>query len=405
MAALDAVDPLAGARERFVLPEGTIYLDGNSLGALPRAAKERAQAVVAREWGEGLIRSWNDAGWIDLPRKVAGKIARLIGAEADEVLVTDSTSINLFKLLAAALGLRRERSVILTEESNFPTDLYVAQGLARWLGGGCEVRAVPRAALADALDDRVAVVMLTEVDYRTGELHDMAAITKRAQAIGALSLWDLSHSAGALPVDLKGAHVDLAVGCGYKYLNGGPGAPAFLYVARRWHESIEPVVAGWMGHARPFAFESEYAAAGGIARLLTGTPSVIPLSILDAALDVFDGIAMQSVRAKSISLTSALIELVDSEGADHDIVLASPREPERRGSQVSFRHPHGYPIMQALAARGVIGDFRAPDIMRFGVAPMYVRHVDIWDAVNALCDVLVTGEWRAPRFARVAAVT
>ncbi|MGD9536627.1 MAG: kynureninase [Alphaproteobacteria bacterium] len=405
MAARDAADPLAFARARFALPEGVIYLDGNSLGALPRSAAARAADVVGREWGEGLIRSWNDADWIGLPRRVAAKLARLIGAEADEVLVADSTSINLFKLLAAALRLRPGRPVILSERGNFPTDLYVADGLARWLGAPHELRAVPRAEIAATLDERVAVLMLTEVDYRSGERHDMAALTRAAHEAGALALWDLSHSAGAMPVDLGAAGADLAIGCGYKYLNGGPGAPAFLYVARRWHEAIEPAIAGWMGHARPFAFEPAYAPADGIGRLLTGTPSVIAFSVLDAALDAFDGVDMAALRAKSVALTDAFIALIERRCAGHGLALASPREAAKRGSQVSFRHESGYPIMQALIARGVIGDFRAPDIMRFGFAPLYLRHVDVWDAVDTLAAVLDSGAWRDPRFGRVASVT
>lgn len=405
MAALDDADPLAPFRARFALPDGVIYLDGNSLGALPKAAADRAARVVEREWGEGLIRSWNEAGWIDLPRRVAAKLAPLIGAAPDEVLIADSTSINLHKLLAAALRLKPNRPVILTERDNFPTDLYVAAGLARWLGPSRELHAVAKTDIAAALDARVAALMLTEVDYRTGERHDMAALTHHAHRAGALALWDLSHSAGVLPIDLAGAGADLAVGCGYKYLNGGPGAPAFLYVARRWQAAIEPIIPGWMGHARPFAFEPTYTPAAGIARLLTGTPAVIALALLDAALDAFEGIDITAVRVKSVALTDAFVTLVERRCAGHGLALASPRDAEARGSQVSFRHAEGYRIMQALIARGVIGDFRAPDLMRFGFAPLYVRFVDVWDAVETLRAVLDSGEWRAARFARVATVT
>ncbi len=405
LAALDDADPLAPCRARFALPDGVIYLDGNSLGALPKAAAERAAHVVGQEWGEGLIRSWNQADWINLPRRVAAKIAPLIGARPDEVIVADSTSINLYKLLAAALRLKPDRPVIVTEVDNFPTDLYVAEGLVRWLDAPFELRAVERNALGAALDDRVAVLTLTEIDYRTGERHDMAALTRAAHEKGALVLWDLSHSAGALPIDLEAVEADFAVGCGYKYLNGGPGAPAFLYAARRWHKTIEPVIAGWMGHATPFAFGTDYVPAEGIGRFLTGTPSVIALSLLDTALDAFNGIDLRALRAKSIALTETFIALVEERCSGHGLVLASPREAPSRGSQVAFRHEQGYQMMQALIARGVIGDFRAPDLMRFGFAPLYVRFADVFDAVEALATILETGEWREPRFARLATVT
>lgn len=395
----------AATRALFHLPEGVIYLDGNSLGALPKTVAARVTHVVGQEWGEGLIRSWNEADWINLPKRVASRLAPLIGAAADEVLLADSTSINLYKLLAAALRLKPERPVIVTERDNFPTDLYVAVGLTRWLGEPYELRSVAKSEIAAALDDRVAVLMLTEVDYRSGERHDLAALTRLAHAHGALALWDLSHSAGALPIGLDADGVDLAVGRSYKYLNGGPGAPAFLYVARRWHAAIEPVIAGWMGHAHPFAFEAGYVPAAGVARLLSGTPSVIALSALDAALDAFEGVDMPAVRAKSLALTDAFIALVERRCTGHGLALSSPREASRRGSQVSFRHAQGYPIMQALIARRVIGDFRTPDMMRFGFAPLYVRFVDVFDAVGALGTVLDTGEWREPRFARVATVT
>ncbi|MSO69864.1 MAG: kynureninase [Alphaproteobacteria bacterium] len=405
LAELDHADPLASCRDRFSLPEGVIYLDGNSLGALPRAAAARAGRVVGQEWGEGLIRSWNQADWINLPRRVGAKIAPLIGAGPDEVIIGDSTSINLYKLLASALRLKPDRPVILSEVDNFPTDLYVAEGLVRWLGPPFELRMVERGMLSGALDHRVALLMLTEIDYRTGERHDMKVLTSLAHERGTLVLWDLSHSAGVLPIDLGAAEADFAVGCGYKYLNGGPGAPAFLYVARRWQETIEPVIADWMGHARPFAFNAEYVPADGIARFLTGTPSVLALSVLDAALDVFDGVDMKQLCAKSMALTDIFIALCEQRCAGNDLVVASPREVAQRGSQVSFRHAQGYPIMQALIARGVIGDFRAPDLMRFGFSPLYVRYVDVFDAVEALVAILKSGEWREPRFAQIAAVT
>jgi kynureninase len=399
----DAADPLAGRRALFELPEGVVYLDGNSLGALPKSVKPRLDAAVTREWGDDLIRSWNTAGWIDLPAKVGARIARLIGAEADEVVCADSTSVNLFKLAAAAVALRPGRRVVVTEPGNFPTDLYILQGLRDFHGRGLELRVVEADRLAEALDEDVAAVVLTHAHYKTGRLHDMAAITARAHAVGALALWDLSHSAGALEVDLNGCEADLAVGCGYKYLNGGPGAPAFLYVARRWQGELRTPLSGWMGHARPFAFEDGYEPAAGVLRGLCGTPSVLGLTALDAALDAFDGVSMAELRAKSLALGELFLALVAERCPG--FTSACPADPAARGSQVSLHHPHGYAIMQALIERGVIGDFRSPDILRFGFAPLYVRFVDVWDAVETLRRVMDEEAWREERHNQVAAVT
>ncbi len=405
LAERDARDPLAPLRDAFDLPDGVIYLDGNSLGPLPKATAGRLHEVATREWGDDLIRSWTANGWIDMPGRVGDKIARLIGAGDGEVVVADSTSVNLFKLLAAALRLRPGRRVILSEAGNFPTDLYVAQGLIDLLGGGHELRLVDTAEIAGAVDDRVAVAMVTHVDYRTGRMHDMAAVTAAVQAAGALMLWDLSHSAGAVPLDLAGWAVDLAVGCGYKYLNGGPGAPAFLFVARRLQGDIRPPLTGWMGHASPFAFDAEYRAADGIARTLCGTPPILGLAALETGVDVTLGTDMDALRDKSVALSETFIALVEQECPDFGIEIASPREAARRGSQVALRHADGYPIMRALIDHGVIGDFRAPDIMRFGLAPLYLRHVDLWDAVAALRHVMATGAWDEARFHARAAVT
>ena len=405
LAAVDAADPLARHRDAFVLPAGVIYLDGNSLGPLPRATPGRLAEVVEREWGEGLIRSWNAAGWIDGPRRVGAKIATLVGAEADEVMVTDSTSVNLFKLLAAALRLNPGRSVILSEPENFPTDLYVAQGLVELLGGRARLRLEPPERLAAGLTADTAVVLLTHVSYRSGAVHDMAALTAAAHDAGALVLWDLSHSVGALPVDLGKAGADLAVGCGYKYLNGGPGAPAFLYVAERHHAGFHQPITGWLGHAEPFAFESGYRPAPGLARALAGTPPILSLAALDVGVDTVLAADPAALRAKSIALGDLFIELVEARAAGHGLALLSPREAARRGSQVSFRHPHAYPLMQALIARGVIGDFRAPDILRFGLAPLYLRRVDVWDAVETLVEVLEKRAWDRPEFMTRATVT
>jgi kynureninase len=402
--ALDAADDLATLRREFVLPEGVVYLDGNSLGALPRRAAERVRDVVEREWGRDLIRSWNDNGWIDLPGRVAGLLGPLIGASADEVAVADSTSVDAFKLLAGGLRLRPGRRVIVSEEANFPTDLYVAQGLARLLGD-VELRLVPRDGLGAALGGDVAVLMLTHVDFRTGEIHDMPGLTRAAHEAGAVVLWDLAHSAGAVPVDLDGCEADLAVGCGYKYLNGGPGAPAFAFVARQWHSTFETPLSGWMGHAAPFAFGTRYEPAPGVARLLCGTPPVLGLAALEVGVETIARTGIEPLRRKSVALTDLFIRLVEHECGGFGFTLASPREAGRRGSQVSLRHPEGHAIVQALAARGVIGDFRTPDILRFGFAPAYLRFTDAWDAALALRAVMDDHEWQRPEFQARARVT
>lgn len=402
--AQDAADELAPLRGEFLLPEGLVYLDGNSLGALPRRTAERVREVVEREWGRDLIRSWNANGWIDLPARVAGLIAPLIGAAADEVAVADSTSINVFKLLAGGLRLRPGRRVILSEEANFPTDLYVAQGLSHLLGD-VQLRLVPRDSLRAALGDDVAVLLLTHVDFRTGEIHDMPGLTRAAHDAGAIVLWDLAHSAGAVPVDLGACEADLAVGCGYKYLNGGPGAPAFAFVARRWHSAFETPLSGWMGHASPFAFDTRYEPAAGVARLLCGTPPVLSLAALECGVETVARAGIESLRRKSMALTELFVALVEQECGAFGFALASPREKERRGSQVSLRHPGAYSIVQALIARGVIGDFRTPDILRFGFAPLYLRFTDAWDAVAALRAVMEKREWQRPEHQARAKVT
>ncbi|HSN55933.1 MAG TPA: kynureninase [Candidatus Sulfomarinibacteraceae bacterium] len=393
---LDAADELAGLRERFALPEGVVYLDGNSLGPPLASTAERLQRAVGAEWGGELVRGWNTCGWIDLPARVAARIAPLIGAGDDEVAVADSTSVNLFKLLAAAVAMRPGRPVILSEEENFPTDLYMAQGLAELLVDRARLEAVPRERLWESLDRQVAVLMLTHVDFRSGELHDMQALTRAAHEAGALALWDLAHSAGAVPVDVNHCRADFAVGCGYKYLNGGPGAPAFAYVARRHHRGLRTPLTGWMGHREPFAFTGAYEPAPGCARLLVGTPPILSLIALDEALELFSGVDVAALRRKSVALTELFIALVERRLADHGFRLASPREADRRGSQVSLAHPEGFAVMQALIARGVIGDFRAPDLLRFGFAPAYTRFVDVWDAVETLQQVMSTAEWERP---------
>ncbi|MFN8471791.1 MAG: kynureninase [Anaerolineae bacterium] len=405
LAALDAADPLASVRETFYLPDGVIYLDGNSLGALPLTTPERVAEVVRREWGEGLIRSWNAAGWIDLPGRIGDKIARLIGAAPGEVVVADSTSVNLFKALAAAVKLNPERRVIVSERDNFPTDLYIAQGLTAFLDAGHQLRLVQADELLDAIDDDTAVLMLTHINYRSGRVHDMAALTAAAHRRGALTLWDLAHSAGALPVALNAADADFAVGCGYKYLNGGPGAPAYIFVAQRHQPNFSQPLSGWLGHASPFAFDPFYQPAEGIGRYLVGTQPVISLAALECGVDGILAADIEAIRAKSLGLTDAFIALVEQRLGDYDLEIITPREHIRRGSQVSLRHPEGYAIMQALIARGVIGDFRAPNILRFGFAPLYLRYVDAWDAVDVLLDVLSTRAWDQPQYKSRAAVT
>jgi kynureninase len=397
-AALDRADPLAPFRESFVLPDGVIYLDGNSLGPLPKATPARIAQVMQHEWGQSLIRSWTDHGWIDLQFRVGEKIGQLIGAEPGTTVVADSTSVNLFKLLAAALDQRPDRRVILTEEGNFPTDLYIAQGLTALLQRGHVLRPVPSAELEAALDRDVAVLMLTHVNYRSGAMHDMATLTRAAHDVGALALWDLSHSAGAVPLQLAADKVDLAVGCGYKYLNGGPGAPAFLCIAQHLLGSVRLPLTGWLGHAEPFAFEGNYRPAAGIARSVVGTPPILSLAALDVGIDIALDAPMPAVRAKSLRLANMFIELVAQECTGQGFHLLTPTMGSARGSQVSLAHPDGYAIMQALIERGVIGDFRAPDVLRFGLAPLYVRYVDVWDAVALLRAVMRGESWRDTRF-------
>jgi len=403
--ALDASDPIARARDRFALPDGVVYLDGNSLGPPPRSTFERIDVVLRKEWGSDLVRSWTSHGWIELSERVARAIAGLIGADPSEVVVADSTSVNIFKLLGAALRLRPGRTVIVSERENFGTDLYIAQGLGELLGDDASLRLVDRSEITAALDDDVAVLMLTQVDFRTGELHDMEARTRAAHDAGALVLWDLAHSAGAVPVDLEACAADLAVGCGYKYLNGGPGAPAFAYVSRRHHDRLHTPLWGWMGHDAPFSFDTDYRPAPGVGRLVVGTPPILSLAALECGVASIAGIGVHALRSKSLALTELFIGLVERQCAGHGFALASPRENDRRGSHVSFRHPEGYAIMQALVADGVIGDFRAPDLLRFGFAPAYVRFVDVWNAVATLREIMEGGKWDRAEYGDRAKVT
>ncbi|WP_118136331.1 kynureninase [Oceanicella sp. SM1341] len=393
-------------RKLFHMPEGVIYLDGNSLGPMPLAATDALQRAAKDEWAGMLIRGWNDADWIGLPERVAARIAPLIGADPASVMVGDTTSVNLFKVLSAALAARPGRKVILSDSGNFPTDLYIAQGLIGALGQGHELRTVSHAemeAAVDAAGQDLAVLMLTHTDYRTGELYDMAAMTARAQGLGALTVWDLAHSAGALPVELDACNADFAIGCGYKYLNGGPGAPAFVYIAPRLQESVAPALSGWMGHAAPFAFEHDYRPSAGVGRMRVGTPPILALSALEAALEAWEGVSIHEVRAKSIALCELFIELVEARCPELELV--TPREAERRGSQVSFRFHEGYAAMQALIARGVIGDFRAPDVMRFGFTPLYIGEAEVRGAVDILGEIMDKRLWDNEIYRKKAKVT
>jgi kynureninase len=394
---LDADDPIAFARDRFVVPDGLTYLDGNSLGAMPRAVPDVVRDVVSRQWGEDLIGSWNTNDWWAAPARVGALVARLVGAADDEVLVADSTSVNLFKVLVAAARLRPDRRVLVIEPGNFPADLYIADSVADVLG--LEVRRVDPLELSSALGEDVAVVSYSHVDYRTGRAYDMTGITASVQEAGALMVWDLSHSAGAMPVDLAGCGADFAVGCTYKYLGGGPGAPAYVMAARRHHDAMHSPLAGWTGHARPFAMEGSYEPAPGIDRMRCGTPPMVSLLTLEAALSAFNGLSTADVRAKSLSLTRLFLELADDVLAPLGFTVVTPRDDAERGSQVSLRHPDAYGVVQALIARGVVGDYREPDVVRLGFAPLYVRHVDIVAAVEQIVAVIAAGEQTDPQYA------
>lgn len=404
-AALDAQDPLRGFRDRFKIPSGLIYLDGNSLGPLPLATSERVKRTVEYEWGVGLIRSWNDAGWITAAERIGDKIARIIGAGPGEVVVCDSTSVNLFKLLAAGMQLLDDRPVILTQEGNFPTDLYIAGGVVEILGGERRLVAVPKDELLSKLDEDVAILCLTQVDYRTGELLDMESLTSAAHAVGALVLWDLSHSAGAVPVDLGVAGADLAVGCTYKYLNGGPGAPAYLFVRKDLQPRLKNPVPGWMGHASPFAMSAQYVPAGGIRRFLSGTPPIVAMNAVESSIDIWLEVDQAALRSKAIGLIELFLELVSPLLDRFGMVIATPLDQARRGNQVALRHSEAYGICRALIDRGVVGDFREPDILRFGFAPLYLRYQDVATAASNLERVLRDEAWRDDRYRVRAAVT
>ncbi|WP_027551379.1 kynureninase [Bradyrhizobium sp. Cp5.3] len=390
-------------RALFHLPQGVIYLDGNSLGALPLGVAERVNRVITAEWGNELIRAWNTAGWYVQPRRVGDRIARLIGAEAGSVMMGDTLSLKVYQALAAALDMNRERLVVLSDTGNFPTDLYMAEGLIATLGRGHQLRLVAPEEIEAALSEEIAVLYITEVDYRTGRRHDMAKLTTKAHALGIVTVWDLAHSAGALPVDLAGSGADFAAGCTYKYLNAGPGAPAFLYVAPRHADRARAALSGWMGHAKPFAFDLGYAPAGGVERMRVGTPPVLAMAALEASLDIWDRVDIADVRARSLALGDLLIAEVERRCPQ--LKLVTPRVHERRGSQVSFAFDGGYAAMQALIARGVIGDFRAPDIMRFGITPLYIGEAEVLKAAEIIEEIVKGEVWKRPEYQVVNAVT
>ncbi len=402
---MDVDDPLAGFREEFALPEDTVYLNGNSLGAMPKKAMAQVQQTVVNEWGKDLIKSWNVHDWFHLPQRLGDRLATVIGASSGEVLVTDSTGINLFKVLSAALTIQPERTKIVMEGSNFPTDNYTAQGLVKLLGDRHEIIFAEEEAIVEAIDDSVAVVCLTQVHYKSGRVLDMKAITEKTQACGAVSVWDLCHSAGAMNVDLNGCNVDFAVGCTYKYLNGGAGSPGFLFAAKRHHGKALQPLTGWWGHKAPFAFDRDYTPADGIDQMLSGTQPIVSLALTEVGLDIATRADMSLVRRKSQQLGDLFIRLVEQLCGDYGFQLASPKDADRRGSQVALAHESGYAIMQALISRGIIGDYRAPDTLRFGFAPLYVSYADIWDAVSQLKDIMQNEVWKQEEFNRRLAVT
>ncbi|PLP57722.1 kynureninase [Mesorhizobium loti] len=393
----------ARTRSLFHMPDGVLYLDGNSLGPLPKSATQRVQEMMTAQWGEQLIRGWNASGWMMQPRKLGDRIGKLIGAPEGTIVVGDTLSIKVYQALASALELNPSRRVVLSDNGNFPSDLYMAQGLLRSLDKGYELKVVDPEEVEAAIDESVAVLMITEVDYRTGRLHDMKKLTAKAHAAGVLTVWDLAHSAGALVVDLEGAKADFAVGCTYKYLNGGPGAPAFIYVAPKHAGKVRPALSGWLGHESPFAFDLDYRSGSGIDRMRVGTPAVIAMAALDAAMDAWEGVSMADVRKQSIALADLFIREVEARCPE--LTLASPRNGAERGSQVSFRHPEGYAIMQALIARGVIGDFRAPDAVRFGFTPLYIGEQEVLGAVGVLEDIMNNRRWDEPQYRKKALVT
>jgi len=403
---MDHRDPIASLRDQFNLPPNVIYLDGNSLGAQPKGAVERANQVLQKEWGNDLIRSWNTAGWFDLPSRLGNLLAPLVGAKPDEIVVSDSTSINLFKALAAALSIQQKKypkkKTIVSERNNFPTDLYIVQGITEWLDLDFELILVDKPEqLKWAINKDTAVVLLTHVNYRTGAMHDMHELNALAKEHHALTIWDLSHSAGAVPVDLNGSQADFAVGCTYKYLNGGPGAPAYIWVAQRHLPDFKNPLSGWWGHASPFDMQDTFTPTASIRRALCGTQPIISLSLVESGLEIFRRTDMTAIRKKSLALTDLFIQLIEDNCASHGLRLITPKDHAQRGSHVSYMHPHAYPLIQSLIQRDIIGDYREPSVMRFGFTPLYTSYADVWNAADALRDILDKNayEINAPRHA------
>jgi kynureninase len=401
----DTDDPLRHCRDRFSLPDGITYLDGNSLGPLPKTAHDAISRCVSAEWGEGLISSWNEARWIDLPARAGDLLAPLIGARPDEIVFGDSTSVSLFKLAASLLASSHKGKKIVSETGNFPTDTYILEGLIRLLGDRHELFRAEMADVTAAIDDETSLVVLTHVNYRSGAMYPMARITEKCRSMDIPLIWDLCHSAGAVPLDLQDAGIEFAIGCGYKYLNGGPGAPAFTYIRASSQAAFDPVLTGWFSHARPFEFEPNYDPHQSIAKALVGTPPVIALTGLIEGLKTFENVEASEIRVKSLALSSLFMDLVDQELSAYNFKVVTPREADRRGSQVSLVHDQGYAIMQYLIAKGFIGDYREPGLLRFGLTPLFLRFTDIWDCIACLRDAMETGAWDLPEYRERKAVT
>ena len=397
---LDDVDPLSEYREEFYLPKNTIYFDGNSLGPVPTKTIENLNKTINEEWGRDLINSWNKADWINLPQTLGNKIAPLLGAKSGEVVVVDSTSVNLFKVLTSALRLNNNRKKIVSESTNFPSDLYILEGVNGMLSNQYECLLIEDddIDIEEYIDSSIAVVMLSHINYKTGRISNMKKITDYAHKKGALVVWDLSHSVGVIPMDLHNIGVDFAVGCTYKHLNGGPGAPGFLYVHSDLIEKVSQPLSGWLGHSDPFAFDRKYVPANNINKFICGTPSILSYKAVESGLDVFDGISMEQVRKKSTQLSELFIELIEQECGEFGFKLFSPNDASQRGSQISYRHKNAYPIMQSLISRGIIGDYREPNILRFGISPLYMRYEDVWSAIMCLKNIMQANEWDSSNF-------
>ena len=397
---LDTLDSIKKVREEFALPKDVIYFDGNSLGPLPKNTIKSLDSVIQREWGDGLIRSWNDENWINLPRNLGNQIAPLIGAKEGEVIVVDSTSVNLFKVLSSALMLNKNRKVIVSEAANFPSDLYILEGVNNMFGESYERCLIDEGddEIEKYIDSSTAVVVLSHINYKTGRITDLKKITTFAHEKGALVVWDISHSVGVLPMNLHDLGVDFAVGCTYKHLNGGPGAPGFLFVHSSLIEKVSQPLTGWLGHIKPFDFEVEYQPANDINKFICGTPPIIAYKAIESGLEIFKDLSIIEIREKSIKLSEMFIQLMQQECTEFGFTLFSPKNSEQRGSQISFLHENAYSIIQALISHGIIGDYREPNVMRFGISPLYMRFEDVWNAITCLREIMQTGEWQSEKF-------